>query len=251
MGGRHLRVKELARLTGVSVRTLHHYDHIGLLVSSARSASGYRLYDQTDLLRLMQILDLRELGLSLDRIRRTLDDPAFDSREALLELRDLLVERVAATEVMIRSVEAALSLMEGEVRLNPAEMLGGFDGGRHEAEARSRWGGSDAFEESKRRTRRYTPLDWKRIKAEERALMEALAGKLGGQASPGDEAVRSLVEEHRRHVDRWFYPCSPRMHARLASFYTADPRFTASLDRYREGLAEFFAAAIRANAEPA
>ena len=81
---RTYQVKEAAELSGVSVRTLHHYDEIGLLVPARRSAAGYRLYDDDDLLRLQQILIGRELGLPLEAIRRSLDDPSFDRRGALL-----------------------------------------------------------------------------------------------------------------------------------------------------------------------
>src|SRR5690606_23922627 len=110
---------EVARLAGVSVRTLHHYDEIGLLVPSRRSDAGYRLYDEADLLRLQQILIGRELGLPLEQIRRSLDDPGFDLRDALKAQRAGLLSHVHETTRMLSAIDAALAHLDGE-RKGPA-----------------------------------------------------------------------------------------------------------------------------------
>src|SRR5262245_31120003 len=102
---RRYQVKEVAELAGVTVRALHHYDEIGLLVPNGRSAAGYRLYDDDDLLRLQQILIGRELGLSLVAIGRALDDPSFDRREALLAQRAALAVRSERAAAMIRAID--------------------------------------------------------------------------------------------------------------------------------------------------
>lgn len=249
MSRRSYQVQELARLAKVTVRTLHHYDSIGLLVPSERSGAGYRLYGDDDVLRLQQALIYRELGMPLEQIRRILDDPVFDRREALLKQRQGLEKRALDTATMIRSVETALAAIDGETDMDPKKIFEGFDPREHEQEAESRWGGADAFKESRRRTKSYTPDDWARLKAEERSLMEALAEKLNQRAEPDDEEVLELAEQHRLHIDRWFYPCSHAMHTQLAELYTADPRFTASFDKHGEGLAEYLSLAIRANTE--
>ena len=101
MARRTYQVKEVTSIAGISVRTLHYYDEIGLLVPSARSASGYRLYDDDDLLRLQQIIVSRELGLSLEEIRKSLDDPSFDRRQALLTQRAQLSQRAQQAAEMI------------------------------------------------------------------------------------------------------------------------------------------------------
>ena len=100
---RTFQVKDVARIAGVSVRTLHHYDAIGLLAPQLRTAAGYRVYTDADLLRLQQILIGRELGLSLEEIRRSLDDPGFDRMAALFDQRERLRERVQQAEAMIRA----------------------------------------------------------------------------------------------------------------------------------------------------
>lgn len=109
---RTYRVKEVASLSGVSVRALHHYHELGLLVPSSRSGKGYRLYTDDDLLRLQQILIGRELGMPLEAIRRSLDDPNFDRRAALEKQRAELAARASRTEAMLRAVDAALERLE-------------------------------------------------------------------------------------------------------------------------------------------
>ncbi len=248
MSEKSYSVKELARLAKVTVRTLHHYDSIGLLVPFARSRAGYRLYCDDDLLRLQQILIWRESAMPLEQIRALLDDPTFDRRQALLQQREALVKKVHKTHAMIRSLDAALAVVSEEIEMNPQEIFDGFDPREHQEEAQARWGDTSAFKESMRRTKNYSPQDWERIKAADRELMEALAARLKQGASPDDDAVLDLAEQHRLHMDRWYYPCDHAMHSGLARLYTADPRFAASFDKYGEGLAEFLAAAIEANA---
>lgn len=249
------QVKEVARLTGVSVRALHHYDEIGLLTPSERTGKGYRLYDEDDLLRLQQILIGRELGLSLEQIRRLLDDPGFDRRRALLSQRAELQRRAQQTEAMLRAVDAALSLIDvaastaiGE-HMDLKDIFGGFDPSKHEAETEARWGDTDAFKESKRRTARYGREDWQRLAAEQGAIYaDAFAAMTAGKAPSSDEAM-AVAERHRESIDRWFYPCSYQMHRSLADMYEQDPRFAASIDAHGAGLTPFLAAAIRENAE--
>jgi len=241
-------VKDVARLTGVTVRTLHYYDQLGLLVPSERTEAGYRLFSDADLLRLQQILIHRELGFPLERIKRILDDPAFDRRRALLEQREKLVERAGRTDAMIRAVDAALEAIEGGSKMDAREIFAGFDAAEHEDETRRRWGHTDAYREASRRTAGYSEEDWMRIKAEDDALMKALAEQLRAGAPPDDPNVVELAEQHRRHIDRWYYPCSRARHTGLAELYVADPRFAAAFDRHAEGLALFVAEAIRANA---
>ena len=147
------KVKEVARLARVTVRTLHHYHAIGLLTPSQRTESGYRLYDEGDLLRLQDILICREFGMPLEKIKRTLGDPRFDRRKALLEHREMLVTRARRTEAMIRSVDAALEAMKGATRVQPKRLFEGLDQAAHAEEARQRWGATRAYQEATRRTR--------------------------------------------------------------------------------------------------
>lgn len=248
---RTYQVKDVARLTRVSVRTLHHYDAIGLLVPSGRTAAGYRLYTDTDLLRLQQILIGRELGLPLEEIRQSLDDPRFDRKAALLDQRQRLRDRAQQAEAMIRAIDAALAALDGSATtgdISMADLFDGFDPSLYEEEARQRWDKTAAFAESEKRTTGYTPNDWKALKAEQAAVYDAAVAALkAGKATTSVEAM-DIAERHRLSIDRWFYPCSHTMHQGLASMYESDDRFRQSIDRYGEGLTTFLAEAIRANA---
>ena len=252
--GRLHTVGEVAALAGVTVRTLHHYHRIGLLVPSGRSESGYRLYAYGDLERLRQIRLLRELRLSLVAIGRMLDAPTHGRRSALEAQRDLLRERQERTERIIRGVDRALRAMEEETEMDRTEMFSGleeFDHEQYRDEVERRWGDTDAYKESMRRTRRYGKGDWDRIKAEGEAVVARLAGLMARGAQAAGGAAMDLAEEHRRHIDRWFYPCSRGMHRNLADMYTADPRFEEYFEKRAKGLAVFVRDAIRANAQRA
>jgi DNA-binding transcriptional MerR regulator len=244
-GRRWYQVKEVAELSGVSVRALHHYDELGLLVPKQRTGAGYRLYDEEALLRLQQILLGRELGLSLEEIRRALDDPAVDRRQMLLAQRAELQKRAEQTAAMLRAVDHALSLMEGR-KMEMKEMFDGFDPSRYEAEAEQRWGDSEAFRESQRRTRGYTREDWQRFFAEQHSIYAELFSALSEGQSPSAPEVLAVVERHRSSIDRWFYPCDRERHLQLAGLYEQDPRFAANIDQHGQGLTPFLVAAIRA-----
>ena len=248
---RTYQVKDVARLAGVSVRTLHHYDSIGLLVPGTRTAAGYRLYSDSDLLRLQQILIGRELGLSLEEIRRSLDDPHFDRKAALLDQRERLRGRARQAEAMIRAIDVALASFDGSRKkgeMKMEDLFKGFNPSQYDEEARRQWGNSEAFVESEKRTRRYTPDDWKAIMAEQAAVYDDAYSTLKAGRSPSDAAVMDIAERHRMSIDRWFYPCSYAMHRGLASMYEGDDRFKQSIEKHGEGLTSFLAEAIRANA---
>jgi len=248
---RTYQVKDAARLSGVSVRTLHHYDSIGLLVPSNRTDAGYRLYTDDDLLRLQQILIGRALGLSLEEIRRSLDDPRFDRKAALLSQKERLRERARETEAMIRAIDVALSAFDDRDKegvLKMEELFEGFNTSQYEDEARNRWDDSDAFADAQKRTRGYSPGDWKAIKVEQAAIYGDAFSALKAGKSPTDAQVMDIAARHRLSIDRWFYPCSHQMHRGLASMYESDERFRQSIDTHGEGLTAFLAEAIRANA---
>jgi DNA-binding transcriptional MerR regulator len=247
-----LKVGDLARRTGLTVRTLHHYDEIGLLVPSRRSAAGYRQYDDADLLRLQQIMLQRELGLPLEEIRRCLDDPKFDRRQALLAQRSQLEQRARQTADMLRAVDRALELLgqlEQENPMDRKELFNGFQHPPHAEEARQRWGHTDAYAEAGRRTRGYSAEDWQRFAAEQSALLADAFALLSAGQPPDGAAARAVAERHRLSIDHWFYPCDHERHRGLAGSYESDARFAANIDRHGAGLTTFLVAAIRANAE--
>lgn len=249
------KVSEVARLANVTVRTLHHYDDLGLLRPSGRSRAGYRLYSDADLLRLHRIVVGRSLGLALEEIRRTLDDPTVDPAAVLRSQRQALVERLSQTHAKIAAIDAALRRMNPSTpkddTMTPQDMFDGFDPADYEAEAQQRWGDSPAWAEASRRTKAYSPEDWARLKGESHDILTAFAAARDGGLDAHDVEVMQLAERHRLHIDRWFYPCSHQMHGNLAAMYLADARFAASFDAYGEALTPYIVAAIRANIERA
>ena len=245
-------VGELARLARVSVRTLHHYDAVGLLPPSGRSEAGYRLYAAPDLERLQQILLFRELGFALAEIRRIMLDPQFDRRRALAAQRTLLAARAGRLETMLSAVDAALDAAQRGIAMQADELFeafGDFDPRDYDEEVRRRWGTTDAYAESARRTAAYSKADWQALKAESDDITADFVAALDRGSAPDDPAVQAIVDRHFRHLTRWFYTPTPEMYAGLGDLYVNDPRFTRNLDKARKGLAAFQRAAMRTYAQ--
>ena len=243
-------VGELSRLTGLTVRALHHYDEIGLVRPSQRTAAGYRLYDEADALRLQQVMVLRELGVPLDQIGAAIDAAA--DRAALLRThRAALVDKRGRLDRMLAAVDATLRVLEkDETQMRTEDfkaMFDGFDPADHEAEVQQRWGHTEAYRESARRTQKYGKPEWEAIRRESEAIYARIAELMQQGVAAADPAVQAAVEDHRMHLDRWFYPCSKQMHHGLGEMYVADARFTANLDKVAPGFARFLRDAIAAS----
>jgi len=243
-------VGELSRLTGVTVRALHHYDEIGLVRPSQRTAAGYRLYDERDVLRLQQVLVFRELGVPLDEIGAAIDE-ATDRAALLRKHRGELARKRTQIDAMLAAVDAALGVLEkADMTMQPEDFKALFDGfnpADYEEEARERWGKTSAYQESARRTKQYGKPEWEAIRRESEAIYARLAALMQQGAAVSDPAVQAGVEDHRSHLERWFYPCSKQMHRGLGEMYVSDPRFTANLDKVAPGFAQFLRDAIAAS----
>jgi DNA-binding transcriptional MerR regulator len=247
-------VGDVARLAGVSVRTLHHYDEVGLLEPSDRSDAGYRLYTTEDLERLQQILFYKELGFTLEEIREFMGDPAFDRREALLTQREMIAEQALRLEALLGLIDRTLTSLGGGIQMTKEEMFevfGDFDPAEHEDEVKERWGDTDAYKESARRTATYTKADWARFKAESEEINAAITALMDEGVEADDPRAMDAVDRARLQIDTWFYPCSHQMHVGLAQMYIADPRFTATYEKIHTGMAQYVHDAILANAKRA
>jgi DNA-binding transcriptional MerR regulator len=237
-------VGEVAELAGVSVRTLHHYDELGLVVPSDRSEAGYRLYDHADLERLQEVLTLRALEVPLADIRALLDDPAHDRVQVLRAQAKRLRDRRDRLGDLLERIEDAIAAHDrGQPQLENA-MFDGTDHEQHAREAEERWGDTEAWKQSQRRTRDYGDAEWEQVKAETEANEAAFAELLRGGVPADDERTAPLVAAHRQHIDRWFYDCSQQMQRNLAAMYVADERFAAHYDQREDGLARYVHDAI-------
>ncbi|HYN30581.1 MAG TPA: MerR family transcriptional regulator [Dermatophilaceae bacterium] len=247
-----LTVGRVAAELGVTVRTLHHYDELGLVAPSGRTAAGYRLYTREDLARLATVVTYRRLGLPLEEVAALLRGDGTPT-EHLLRQRDAVRTRLGELTELARAIDRALEASMNDRPATTAELRELFGTGYSEeyrAEAQERWGDTDAWRQSQARTSRYTRADWEEVRAEgERATRALLDAKRAG-LPPDSEAAIEAAEAHRMHIHTRFYDCSPQFHESLGRMYVDDPRFTAQYDDgYAEpGLAAYVRDAIAANA---
>ncbi|WP_234544388.1 MerR family transcriptional regulator [Streptomyces shenzhenensis] len=247
-------VGQVAGFAGVTVRTLHHYDEIGLLVPGERSTAGHRRYGDRDLDRLQKILFYRELGFPLDEVAALLDGQATGKTDPRAHLRrqyELLTARIEKLQKMAAAVEHAMEARRMGINLTPEErfeVFGDKDPEQYAEEAERRWGGTEAYAESQRRAARYTKADWQRMKAEVDDWSARYAALVNAAEPAAGERAMDMAEEHRRHISAWFYDCPHETHRCLAAMYVSDERFKAFYDSMAPGLAEHLKEAIEANA---
>ncbi len=242
-------VKQLAKLAGVSVRTLHHYDHIGLLRPSSRTPAGYRLYQRADLVRLQQILFFKELDFSLAEIRTILDDPDFDEVKALEDHRQLLKQRAARIALLINNIDKTIHrLTENTMPLTDAELYEGFTNAEileMKQEVQERYD-PELIDISNKNVRNMSKTQFQNVKEEGENIASAMAELMDKDvASP---EVQVLIARHHA-LNEQFYPTSAEMYRGLGQMYTQDDRFRVYYDKYRVGLADFMAAAMTYYAE--
>jgi len=236
------------------VRTLHHYDQIGILSPGRQSPNGYRRYEDCDLDKLRQILFYRELGFPLEEVATILKDASADQSVHLRRQHRLLRGRIARLERIAAVVEKEMEARQMGISLTPEErfqVFGDFEPEDYAEEAEKRWGDTDAYRQSQRRVVAYTKEDWQELKIQSADIDRRLAAALeAGAASDGEETM-DLADEHRMHITRWFYDCGYDIHRSLGDMYVADPRFTACYEQIAPGLAQFLRDAIHANARRA
>lgn len=235
-------VGAVAALTGVSVRTLHHYDHVGVVVPSERTAAGYRRYTDTDIERLHVVLVYRSAGIALGEIARLLDDPDVDIAAHLRRQHELLLAQDARLHGTITALEKLMDAHRSGIQLTAEEQVEIFGTTRFSAEyadeAKERWGDTDEWKQSQRRAAALTKQDWQRIKDEGDALLAELAAAKRGGVTPGSDPANALARRHRDGIEQ-FYDCSDDMHRCLAQMYLADERFTRYYDDVDPGLAQY------------
>jgi DNA-binding transcriptional MerR regulator len=250
--GQSYTVGEVAALAHVSVRTLHHYDEIGLLRPSGRTAAGHRRYDGADLQRLREILFYRELDFGLDEIASMLADPGRGTDEHLRTQHRMLRERIDRDQRLLRALIKEMESREMGMALTPEEQFEVFGtdkvGGEWADEARERWGETEQFRESQRRTAGYSKQDWVRLKDEADAGLREFRDLMASGAPADGLEAQALAEQHRQYISRWFYDCGYEMHRCLAELYVADERFTQTYEVVAPGLAQYVSTAILANA---
>lgn len=248
-----LTVGQVAQMFGVTVRTLHHYDEIGLLTPGERSRAGYRLYTDDDVTRLQHVVVYRRLGFPLEQISAILDgEPGTALVDHLQRQRAAVMSRLEEMTHLVTAIDRALEQQMKGVNLTKEEqqeLFGDAFDDAYAQEAQDRWGDTDPWRQSQARTTKYTKADWEQIKAEGEAANAAFVAAMeAGLPATSTEAM-DAAELARQHVTTWFYDLSPDMHRNLADMYVADPRFTRTYEDVRPGMAAYVRDAIHANAD--
>lgn len=237
-----MKVKEVSELASISVRTLHHYDEIGLLVPDEVTAAGYRMYSDTNLERLQQILFFKELGFSLKEIKNILDDPAFDAEEALHMHKLILLEKRQRLDQMITTIDKTVLHLRGEIEMTPKEQFQGFDFSQnpYEQEARERWGDKAVNEANQKLNDQ--PADKQNELPNQ---MNDIFRRLATIRHTAPESAEAQAE-----IKQWYMVLnrlgsySPEAFKVLGQMYVDDERFTRNIDQFGEGLAQFMCDAM-------
>ena len=238
-----MQIKEFADFTGVSVRTLHYYDEIGLLKPAyVENSTGYRYYDEVCLERMQEILFYRELDFPLKNICELLSSPGYNKQEALVQQKRLLVLKKERLERLIDALDKA---EKGEY------VMTAFDNKeyeetrkQYEEEAKKRWGETDAYKEHQEKTKGYSKDKWQEANAGLDAIFEEFANCKADGATPNSKEAKDLVEKLQNYITKQYYTCTNEILAGLGQMYVADERFRKNIDKHGEGTAAFVSEAI-------
>ena len=235
-GSLKMMINEFAKFTGVSVRTLHYYDEIGLLVPAwVEKSSGYRFYDEKSLLRMQEILFWRELDFPRRSIIEILSSPDYDKEKALREQKQLLMLKKERLERLISAIDKAA---KGE------NVMTAFDNAefeKYKAEAKERWGKTEAFAEYEKKAK---DISEENAAAGMEAVLSEFAVCMKNGAEPDSAEAQALVKKLQNFNTENFYTCTDTILAGLGKMYVADERFKNNIDKNGEGTADFISRAI-------
>lgn len=239
-----MKVKEVAEMVGVSIRTLHHYDQIGLLTPKETTDSGYRLYSEENLEKLQQILFFKELDFSLKEIKKIINSPSFNRQEALILQRKMLIEKRNRVDKMIETIDKTIKHMMGEIQMTNEERFEGinFSHNQYEKEARKRWG-DQPVNKINAKLERMTKDEHKGLSEKWNMIFNKLA--LLRDQSPKSKEVQVTIKEWYDFLNENFGKYSPDAFYGLGQLYINDERFTKNIDQYGHGLANFMSEAMK------
>jgi len=236
-----MQIKEFAEFAGVSVRTLHYYDEIGLLAPAyVDSTTGYRYYDESSLLRMQEILFYRELDFSLKSIAEILSSPNYDKEKAMKAQKNLLLLKKERLERLISSIDDAV---KGE------NIMGAFDNSefeKYKAEAKEKWGKTNAYKEYAEKTKDYSKDKWNNFVEGLNDIFAEFAVCMKNGEEPDSTEAQNLVKSLQSYIDENYYLCTNEILAGLGQMYVLDERFKNNIDKHADGTAEFASAAIEA-----
>ena len=234
-----MQIKEFAELTGVSVRTLHYYDEIGLLKPCyVDEHTGYRFYDKNSLLRMQEILFYRELDFPLKSIGEILSSESYDKKKALSGQKKLLILKKERLDRLISAIDNAV---KGE------NVMDAFDNSEFEnykAEAQEKWGNTDAYKEYADKTKNYSKNNWQSMTDGLNDILAEFSVCMKNGNEPDSDEAQSLVKMLQNHITETCYNCTNDILAGLGQMYVLDERFKNNIDKNGDGTAEFISNAI-------
>ena len=234
-----MQIKEFAEFTGVSVRTLHYYDEIGLLKPAfVDRFTGYRYYDENSVIRMQEILFYRELDFSLKSIGEILSSPNYDKEKALKEQKHLLTLKKERLERLISAIDGAV---KGE---NVMKVFDNSEFEKYKAEAQEKWGQTDAYKEHEEKTKDYSKEKWNNLAEDMDNIMQQFSLCMRNGENPDSNEAQTLVKTLQNHITENYYNCTNQILAGLGQMYVADERFKANIDKHADGTARFVVEAI-------
>ena len=232
-------IREFAAYTGVSVRTLHYYDEMGLLTPAyVDEHTGYRWYDEQSLLRMQSILFYRELDFPLKSIREILSSPEYDQQRALSEQKKLLTLKKERLERLIAAIDNAA---KGE------NIMTAFDNSefeQYQAEAKEKWGNTAAYGQFTEKTKNYSGSNWQSAADGLNAVFAAFAQCMQSGYASDSAAAQEIVKQLQDFITANYYPCTNEILQGLGQMYVADERFARNIDKNGAGTAEYAGQAI-------
>jgi DNA-binding transcriptional MerR regulator len=243
-----LQVKDVSELAGVSVRTLHHYDAIGLLTPSSTTTAGYRIYSERDLELLQQIMFFKEIGFSLQEVKEILDSPGFNRTKALQAHRELLMEKRERIDRMIRTVDNTIQSIEGGLQMEKKTLFDGFNREKikeqqekYGEEARQKYG-QEIVEAAEQRINSYSDEKLTHMNKSFEDIYNAIAARM--DYGPSDPEAQEGVQAWHEFIKDGHFECTLAIFRGLGDMYVADERFTANIDKFKPGLAQFMKEAM-------
>ncbi|QNK39983.1 MerR family transcriptional regulator [Caproicibacter fermentans] len=237
-----MKINEVAKLTGVTIRALHYYDAVGLLKPNGITDTGYRIYDEETLETLQQILFFKELDFSLNDIKEIMTNPHYDKMEALQKHKELLIQKRNRLDGLIALIE---NTIKGDTSMSFKE----FDmteietnKKKYAAEVKTRWGNTEAYKESEEKTSSYDEQQWKILNGEGANILKTFGENR--HLAPDSEAAQVLVKRWQTYITTNFYNCTKEILSCLGLMYIGDKRFTQNIDKNGTGTAEFMANSI-------
>ncbi len=239
-----MKINEVSKLTGITIRTLHYYDEIGLLAPTEVTDAGYRLYDENALFRLAQIMFFKELDFSLEEIKKIMSRPDFDTQNALINQKELLIKKRDRLDELIKLVDKTL---EGGFNMsfnefNNTEIENAK--AKYAKEAKEKYGNTQEYSQFLEKTNKYTKQDWDEVNSKMLVIFKKFADVM--DKAPESDEAQALVKEWQDYISDNFYHCPDEVLQGLGQMYINDERFKENIDKTKSGLAEYISKAIAA-----